>query len=270
MTPQTDNWDQIRSWHLVLPPSRPSATFLGHIRDFTKSVDRDLPVAVLGSTVEFRDLLPELGFTNVHVFERNLDFYHRTASYRVYDSPERLLPGDWLDTIPPLQNVFALILSDLTMGNIDYAARPHFYEGITNALVPGGIFIDKVLTNQAPHLRIDALIEKYNSLPVNLLHVNHFSCEFLFCSELLAIAQVVDTTRFYAELAQRFSENDRLKAFLRESPQITPYGCVWHYGRSWSALRRDYCPRLTLVHCLEDDADSPYCEQLQIFVHRKN
>src|SRR5438552_17781697 len=111
-----DMWSHIRTWWLVLPPSRPAAWQLARVRKEIRDVDRSAPVGVLGSTPEFRDLLHELGFTNVLVFERNLHFHREVSKLRVYQNPETLVEGDWLETLGDKRGELSLILSDLTSG----------------------------------------------------------------------------------------------------------------------------------------------------------
>ena len=164
-----DTWDLMKNWHLVLPPSRPSARQLAHIKSIASGIDRSAPVGVLGSTPEFRDLLHELGFSNIHVLERNMHFYEAMCAWRVYQNDERVIRGDWRKTLCSLRDTYALILSDLTSGNIPYTDRAAFYGLITSALRPGGIFCDKILTHEGPMLSLDYLFDKYTSLPLNLL-----------------------------------------------------------------------------------------------------
>ncbi len=263
-----DTWDLMNEWHLVLPPSRPSASQLSSIHSFISDVDRKLPVAVLGSTPEFRDLLNEAGFTEIHVLERNTAFYRAMSKWRVYDNPEQLIEGDWLETLKDLGNTYGLILSDLTIGNIPYSDRRNFYELVANALQPGGYFIDKVLTHPGSMLVVDDLVEKYSSLPLNLLWINYFSCEMLFCSDLLDIKQIVDSSMFYDILRQRVS-CERVLAFIQYAPMITPRGCKWYYGRRWQELESDYCATLKRIAVHDDESSSPYYRRAKLFFHER-
>lgn len=263
-----DTWDLMNNWHLVLPPSRPSAGQLLRISALASDIERSAPVGVLGSTPEFRDLLHELGFTNIHVLERNLRFYEAMGAWRVYQNDEHVVKGDWRDTLGGVRNTFALLLSDLTSGNIPYSDRAAFYELLSAALRPGGIFCDKVLTHPGPMLPLDALIEKYSSLPLNLLHINNFSCEALFCSELLDLDGVVESSNFYAILQER-ALGKRVAAFVRHAPLITPPGCTWYYGVRWSDLEPEYCPKLATLAVEDDDPGSPYWGRVKRFALQK-
>jgi hypothetical protein len=259
-----DTWDLMQHWYLVLPPSRPSAFQLTSIHCAISKLDRSLPVAVLGSTPEFRDLLHECAFQRIHVLERNTPFYNAMTEARIYRNAETLVSGDWLDTLPKLRGRFVAVLSDLTSGNVPYDQRARFYEGIADSLMDGGIFLDKVLTHTGCNHSVDDLVDKYSALPLNLLHINHFSSEMLFCSELVDLKQLVDSSMFYAILEDRI-KNERVRAFAYHAKKITPPGCTWWYGRNWEELQKDYCPGLVQIAMAEDEPSSPYYRYLKFF-----
>lgn len=261
-----DSWDLMTDWALVIPPSRPSTEQLLRTKAQIKNVDRSLPVAILGSTPELRDLLFECGFRRIHIMERNLNFYQSMDSLRVHHNEEELILGDWLDTLPGLSAKFAVILSDLTSGNIPYESRTRFYELVANALSPGGLFCDKVLTHPGEHIALALLEAKYAHLPLNLIHINYFSCEVLFCSELLDISSVVNSTLFYSVLEDRLKDA-RARTFAKLVRKITPPGLKWWYGRKWDQLSQDYCKQLRLLSENEDEQGSPYFGRLKHFLH---
>ena len=262
-----DNWARFTSWSLVLPPSRPDQWQLSAISALISLMNRDVPVAVLGSTPEFRDLLAELQFSSVHVFERNRAFYDLTADMRIFDQEEHFVEGDWLDTLHATKFRYGVILSDLTSGNIAYEDRRRFYEGIARVLLPDGLFIDRVLFHPKPHLSIQSLSAKYSELPLNLLTVNHFSCEFLFCSELLALHNRVDSSLFYELLSNQLSSK-RLSAFLKACVLITPRDCVWWYGPDWPELSVHYEACLDIKRRIDEPLGSPYFKRAMLFVSR--
>src|SRR5947209_11148502 len=106
---------------------------------------------------------------------------------------------------------------------------------------------------------------KYSDLPVNLIYINYFSCEFLFCSELLDLKQMVDSSLFYSILEQKF-ENSTLRKFLTESPKITPFGTMWYYGREWFEISEYYYQHLEQIRIFEEELSSPYYPNLKIIV----
>ena len=132
------------------------------------------------------------------------------------------------------------------------------------ALENNGLFFDKVLTHPLPHLEVDSLLEKYSNLALNLLHINYFSCEMFFCSELLSLNEEVDSTLFYSIIESR-AKNLRIQTFLKKAELITPRGCVWWYGRSWGALKEEYCPTLKCLSVEDDETASPYYGRLKFF-----
>lgn len=263
-----DIWDMITNWQLVLPPSRPSLPQLNRIVEVTRNLDRSLPVGVLGSTPEFRDLLYECGFKEILIFERNISFYEAMSKSRVYQNPETIIEGDWLNTLPLYKNSLGLVLSDFTSGNLTYELRPKFYSSIENALVDGGLFCDKVLTHTGTNLDLNILIKKYSSMPLDILYVNFFICEALYLSELLDINQVLDTSLFYSLLEEK-SKNQRINAFIDQAKKIIPPGGIWYYGVKWENLLPDYCPNLRPMIVDDDESWSPYYRWAKHFIHKK-
>jgi hypothetical protein len=264
----TNTWDAMKTWELVLPPSRPSIGELSAISDRLSDVPRDSPVAVLGSTPEFRDLLHELGYTRIFVLDRNAPFYRAMSETRIHRNREEFLHGDWLETLPNYRGMFTVILSDLTMGNVPYERRAEFYDCLADALAPYGIFIDKVLTHPGAHIPVVDLIEKYSRAPLNLLTANHFSCEVLFCSELIADGRV-DSTRIYDEL-ERTVRDRHFRAVMNAALAVTPRGCLWFYGRPWCELERAYGGGLRRVCINEDEPGSPYYGRLKVFFQERS
>lgn len=250
-------WDRVTTWRLVIPPSRPDVSDLRRIRCRLQAIDRTLPVGVLGSTAEFRDLLFEMGFSKVCVLDNNLSYFERASGERVFSSEETLIQGDWLDTLPQHPAYFAVLLSDLTSGNIRYDQRRAFYSGIAASLAPGGLFIDKQLTNEGGLLTIDQIRARYRDATPDIKTANYFNCEAIFCCELLREYGILETDRIYDTLATRLPGH-RFAALLQVTQLVTPRGCLWYYGKKWSELVNDYCPTLTFEHRFDLAADQPY------------
>lgn len=250
-------WSRMVDWRLVLPPSRPAYWQLRAIRQALHGRDRGAPIAILGSTPEFRDLLADMRFRRVYVFEKSVTFYKRMNRLRLFGTQEDLIQGDWLKTLPNFCNTFSLILSDLTSGNLQYQVREEFYESVSKALVPDGVFVDKILTHPASHDRLSVLEKEFDGLPYNLESINRFSCKFFFCSELLNINNQVDSTLFYEILNRRFRK-PTLRGLLRGTALITPRGCRWWYGLRWSRLRAGYFGPFLELNSIPDSKDSPY------------
>ena len=257
-----DAWDRMESWELVLPPSRPSQQHLDWFRKHLGELRADDPIAILGSTPELRDLLALLGFRNIHVLERNVEFLARMDRLRVRQTVETVLQGDWMQTLPHCSGRFAAVLSDLTSGNIPYEQRNEFYSLVTESLQPGGMFCDKLLSYPIPHERLDELLDKYENAPLNLDTVNRFNCEVFFCSELLTAFGRVDTSRFYDHLRE-MDLGPTVAAILDRLPLVTPSGMTWDYGRPWCLVQEAFDARL---HCSDDrleHGDSPYANRLR-------
>jgi hypothetical protein len=264
----SDQWSLMNNWNLVLPPSRPSVNQLEYLRSIANNINKELSVAILGSTPEFRDLFYELGFKNIFIFDRNKEFYDNTSKYRIYNNKEIFVHGDWLLTLEEHINQFSLIVSDLTSGNIPYEERKKFYRDIENALTKGGYFYDKVLTHQDNFKSVAILLDKYEKMPLNNLSANYFSCELLFCSELLKESMKVDTSLFY-QIIENLSKSKRIHKFIDLSKLITPPGFTWYYGKNWGDLKMEYCPNLKELNEIDDNNESPYYGFLKIFNLKK-
>ena len=251
------NWDLVDTWDLVLPPSRPSTEQLKRIRVVADGINRQKPVAILGSTPEFRDVLCQMGFESIYIFDNNQAFYKKMTNLMVSDTTkEKLIVGDWLNTIEDWQETFALILSDLTMGNISYECREKFYKDINNALLPEGVFLDKILTHET-FLDAQQLIEEYRDMPMNLWTANRFNCQMLFCSNLLEQREMVDTACFYSFLQESVNENWMTKLVLL-TKRITPAGGIWYYGRKRKYVEKDFMNALILKNKWSEPEISPY------------
>lgn len=253
----------------MLPPGRPSGYHLGLFEKHLQRVPRDRSVAVLGSTPELLDLCVELGFGDVWSIDRSLVFHETVDRFRVYRRRgETVIVADWLDALPTLPNQFGAVLSDLTLGNVHYANRQRFFDAIRQSLAAGGLFIDKVLTNEAPFHRLDDLDARYRRSPLNLCTINRFSSEYFFCSELVEKHGVVDVARFSQELSERFSE-PRLRRLLDESLLLTTPSGVWHYGMPWSQVAATYGAGLRRVAEYAEEAGSAYEGRLRVIVSAK-
>lgn len=264
-----NNFAKIHSnWQFVLPPSRPSIHELERIRSLLIDIEKEAPVAVLGSTIEFRNLLHSMGFQNIYLFEKNSSFYEWTSSWITHKTDaEHLVWGDWLDTIAKYKLHFAIILSDLTMGNISYDNRDLFYTMIYEALRPKGVFIDKVLTHNMPHIPLDILMTQYETIPINLESINRFSCEVLFCSTLLN-GGIINTTKFYDILKKHYT-TPTLTKYIEKSHLITPEDCIWYYGKLWDELKNNYFKPYSDIQLYEDVPSSPYFRRLKHFINIK-
>jgi len=261
-------WDGFSTWHYVLPPNRPTLAYLVAIRSICKEYQRADPVCVLGSTPEIRDIFGEIGFQNVYVLDASEPFYRFTSAIRAFQNQEIFVLGDWLSTLPKLKDAFALVVSDLTSGNVPYHDRIPFYRSISASLRSRGLFIDRVLTHSREFLPLDLLDAKYSLLPYNLRSLNDFSSEYLFLSEMLLKHGRVESSLFYEILSDRFT-HPRLKVFLRECSKITPENCEWFYRSdvheclgNGDALQR--------VVTLPDEPGTVYSERTFICVSRQS
>ena len=234
------DWSKMKSWDLMLPPSRPTNTELERIRRYCEKLNKNEPIGILGSTPEFRELTYRMGFKNVYVFDKSPDFYLEASEMiPIYDikAHENLVIGEWTETVRCFQDFFGIILSDLTLGNVHYEKQSSFFLDIYKSLACNGAFIDKVLVLDFEFVELGQILEKYEKLPITMQSVHDFSCETLFCSTLVKETGLVDTAMFYP-IIEKYSY--KISQYVSKAKLITPEGFIWYYGKSWEEIDRYY------------------------------
>jgi hypothetical protein len=265
------NWKDMDNWEVVLPPSRPTVIELKRIEEYIGKYNCCEPIAILGSTPEFRELLARLGFEKRFVFDKSVEFYLRMSNLlpNSVKEGEHFVVGEWKETIKEYKDYFKIILSDLTMGNICYADREQFYRSIAEAIKIGGTFIDKVLAFDFEVPTIRDLFEKYEKLPINLRTINDFSSEVLFCSELVIRKKIINSTEFY-EYIDNGNYSEKIKYFSKVARMITPEGFIWYYGVPWIELAETYNSFYdSQIIFDEEDTTSPYYKRTKQFYNIK-
>jgi hypothetical protein len=238
-------------------------------REALLRIPRTENIAVLGSTIEYRNLLAELGFTNIFVFERNLEFYNYITTFAKYRLKENVVEGDWIDTLKEFVGSFSVVLSDLTSGNIPYYLRDTFYGNISNSINNTGLFIDRILTKPIPFLDFNTLIEKYSILDVSNATANSFNCEVLFCSSLLENKEfIVDTSKFYNELIELGIP--KINAFVNACYSVTPRDCIWWYSKDWKDERKLYEKYFNITAIHDEPRTSEYYGRAKLMFSMKS
>jgi hypothetical protein len=226
--------DAGRFWSVAEPPNRPGSDVLKILSTTLDPLDRRSPVAVLGSTVEYRRLLNQMGFEHVDVLERSEAFYRWSSTFVPEAQREQLVLRDWRHLPDSTMNRYVAVLSDLTIGNLPYDEQPGLYEIVRRMLSVGGIFADRMVSFERPGQSLQLLDDSYGRTPLTGETMNRFNADYLFSSELVTTYQIVDTTKFLAILAERFAQNNHLLAFQRAVQDLTPSGHLWYYGRLWN------------------------------------
>lgn len=261
-------WDDRTNWGLFLPPSRPARCELEIVRERLSACGRDATVGILGSTPEFRDCVAAADVGNTFVFEQNEDFHDAINHLCTRNGEEQLVKGDWRETIPEFHNELDILLSHSTIGNIPYTDREAFYQAVSQALRPDGLFIDKVLTNDAPPQTLAELDEVYRNRPFNLATINDFANAYFFTSELTYEAEIVDVNNIESALDKRF-EHPLLRRLLSETvPHLYPNGSVWYYGKPWESVKKPYMKSLQVVEYVPEPSHSVFEERCGVFVTR--
>ena len=263
-----NSWENFKTWQSVTPPSRPDNWQLSIIKNELKNFSKKSKIAVLGSTIEFRDLLAQLGYNNIYVFERNLKFYNYITEFAKFEPEETVICGNWVDTLKNFEAHFDVVLSDLTSGNIPYLARNDFYRDISKTLLSSGIFIDRILTKSCPFIPLDNLISKYEKIEVTNQSVNSFNCEVLFCSTLLDnVDRVVDTNMFYDYLLSL--NNPRITEFVIACYEITPRNCVWWYSLDWPYELNMYKKYFKILRKYKEPDSSEYFNRAILLISER-
>ena len=265
------DWKNMDQWYTVLPPSRPTLEELNRIELYLDNIERNEPIAILGSTPEFRELIFRLGFEKRFIIDKSKDFYQRMGKLipNSVQSNEFFLNGEWTNILGEYNEYFKVILSDLTMGNIPYNEREAFYSNLSKSLSKGGLFIDKVLAFDFTIPSLYDLFDKYEKMPINLRTINDFSSEVLFCSELVKKKNIVDSTEFY-QIIREGNYSEKIKFFADAAHMITPEGFTWGYGVEWKVLEPEYKKFYeSQIVYLEEDVNSPYYHRTKQFFNVK-
>ena len=263
-------WDEQSHWRLMLPPGRPSALHLNFFRSHIAKLPKSASIAVLGSTPELRDLCVENGHRRVHVLDRSVRFHEVVNSLLIYKNPKETVHfGDWLELLHAMPRTFDAILSDLTLGSIEYERRNAFFTALEDALRTGGIFLDKVLTHSARLLPLAKLDAKYRLTPFNLSTSNDFANEYFFLSELVS-SGIVDIARSRAFLSRRYLQEPRLQRLLEEAITLVTERGIWYYGRPWKIVRLSYGGQLRLVERHNELRPSVFAGHLRLYAFVKS
>jgi hypothetical protein len=267
-TKEINSWAKFKTWQLVKPPSRPDKWQLEICRETLLNLSKLQNVAVLGSTIEYRDLLAELGGINVFVFDKNKNFYEYITKFTKQSLKETFVEGDWLETLKNYTGYFNVVLSDLTSGNISYDQRETFYQRIVRSMSEEAVFFDRLLAKPIPFLNLQELIKKYKKLSVSINTVNSFNCEVLFCSSLLDNAeQIVDSTVFYDYLLDL--NIPQITNFVNACYDITPQDCVWWYSQPWDMERQLYNKYFYINREYEEPVQSEYFGRAKLLISSK-
>ena len=264
-------WASHHTWYLVRPPSRPATWQIHCVSDWLRSTDANGEVAILGSTPEFQDLVAENARLKGVVIDRNQQFFEHVRYHRWRPGSRKgdvdFIHGDWTSVLQDNPGRFSAVLSDLTSGNIPYAERESFYGSVSRALVPGGLFIDRVLTLEAPLHSRKLIYDEFEQRPIDIGSINDLNCRLLFSSDLregeeLCVAAMM--TRARSEWRSGAGQ-----AYLSALSLITPASGHWWYGRPWRELREAHAPELVLIHEHPEPPGSAYEHHAKLLVKRR-
>ena len=249
---QIQKWSQLaKLWMNYLPPSRPSLKDLiiykTEIRTHFAELNK-VQALVLGATPELRDLLGELK-TNVTVVDQNPYMINEMTRIRIYNNCESIIVDDWFDFLSKRKESFNLVVSDLTQSNIPYDKHEVFYKLISEVLVPGGIFIDRVYTyrdNSNLYTANNEFLCFSRNPSINLLSLNDLFVKCFLASDLVANSEKIDTDEITS--AMRSLGNlvlDKYANLIEE--YLAPRGAIWYCGKHWMNISKKYFFHLNLL-----------------------
>ena len=254
----TPDWSKFVNWSCVLPPNRPGPEFLRIVQKELERLPTNARIAVLGSTPEFRDSILSAGRFDSLVFDKSAAFYQLMSEHMLYpkETPENLVYGDWLQTLKDFENYFDLVLSDLTWGNIPFNQQEQFGSIVAESLRSGGRLIDRVLVHRR-FLKLADLNDSFACQPLNLITLNNFISQWLFCSELISEYGLVDVSAFLDRvLASRFHPS--IHTLARKVEVVTPRGNVWFYSPDLNNFDNFYYPNLKTIDCFGEPLQSAF------------
>lgn len=246
-----EKWTELAGkWMYYIPPGRPSRGDIDCFREIIKSFfgnSKNLNALVLGATPEFRDLLSELGAT-VSLIDKNPYMVSAMNFLRVYQNPEAVIIDDWFEALPKHTRKYDLILSDFTQGNIPYAKQKTFYKLIAGALMPGGLFIDRVLTYRDPNrlYNADKEFDDFAACPINLLHINDMFYKCFFASNWVYKWKRVNLKKTYFLMKKK--KNPVISKYADIMEKLMGSGeIIWYYGKDWAEIKKSYFCHLQLI-----------------------
>lgn len=266
----TERWDRQLRWHLYLPPGRPSdlhlSCFRSHLRNASSRTGR---VCVLGSTPELCDLIIEEGW-KLTIIDRSESFHQLVQSLRVYPHTGTFINEDWTDALKRHVGAFDLVLGDLVLGNIPYNERRKFLSLVSQSLVDNGVYVEKILTCEAPRLTPDELAGIYKPRALNIQTINDFANAAFFRSTLQDPKEVIIPEKMFTTYKSMWFRDRRLSFLLKSAYELFPPNAAWFYGEPWHIVKRNYddCFDGSIV-LSEQDRRSPFCGNLVIMKWKK-
>src|SRR5205085_1375071 len=145
----------------------------------------------------------------------------------------------WRDVLPDCKGRFDLVLSDFTLGNLDYYSQSRFLQVVAQSLTTDGYFADRVLTYPRAGYDYDRLARLFSRMPANLQSLNAFNARWLFCGARVTEEEYVDSSETYDWSIELFADSP-IGWFIRNCEKISPRGTRWYYGKPWSEVERWY------------------------------
>jgi len=141
---QPNNFAEIwlRYWIPPAKPTKPELIFIKKMVCELKKKNKNIDILILGSTIEYRDLMIRLGIkaTIVDFSQKNYRIMSKSMKYK-FQGKEKFVLGDWRQM--NLDKQFDLILADASLNMLDKKLFKKLIKNINRHLKQDGYFLSK-------------------------------------------------------------------------------------------------------------------------------
>ena len=153
-------------WGLFLPPARPSESEIHVLENELlklKEQNPNLRVAILGSTIEYRDLCRRVGMHHKCIDYSRDNFLGLRESLEHKDSEENLVISDWLD-MSGVEDKFDVFLGDLATTVTPVQDHKNMFSQIEKHCNPGAfVFLKTPLRENNDKMSHEEIFKLYRS-----------------------------------------------------------------------------------------------------------
>lgn len=211
-----------KDWKNYLPPARPSISELAVIEKFLVDrirmhPERRFTVAILGCTIEFRDLVHKYGMEVTCIDVSDIHYRILSKQHQFYTGPEKFLAMDWRSMRSAVKYDF--VLGDLVVNMLNTHDRALLLSNVRTLLAKGGVFISR------SWLKIPGMPMNFSET-VRLAHEKFPMVNFYTATAGYVYPAYSDDTEF--------TDVSRLKRALKDSRdahEITPDEYLYWHNR---------------------------------------
>jgi SAM-dependent methyltransferase len=207
-------------------------------------------------------------FDSVYVIDRSTGFAE-ISDYLCGDAgTDRVIVGDWLDTLPHAEGRFDLIASHFTHGNVSFAERPAFFSAVRRALSPTGLFFDTVFQPRRPLYGAEEIVCEFQHAPITTRTLNDLSCKGIFLSDPIDSLGYVDTSVAYDWLLETHHTRAFERAVELTTEMITPRGTRWDYHPDASPESLGYLDSFERLFRSRHEDAGPFANCVEVWISK--